>query len=126
MDSIVHFEIPADDMKRAENFYTRAFGWNANQVPNFEYTMFGTVSSDQNGAPTVPGAINGGMPKRGKPVEHVVVTIKVDDIDSSLEKIERLGGKTVQKKMPIGDMGFTAYFKDTEGNTIGLFQTPQM
>jgi len=37
---------------------------------------------------------------------------------------EQLGGKTVQKKMPVGDMGFAAYFKDTEGNVIGLFQNP--
>ena len=27
MDSIVHFEIPADDPKRAGEFYNKAFGW---------------------------------------------------------------------------------------------------
>jgi hypothetical protein len=50
--------------------------------------------------------------------------IRVDDIDAALIKIEQLGGKTVQKKMPVGDTGFAAYFKDTEGNVIGLFQNP--
>ena len=26
-DPIVHFEIPADDVERAQKFYTEAFGW---------------------------------------------------------------------------------------------------
>ena len=76
--------------------------------------------------PKEPGAINGGLPKRGKPVEHTVVTVNVEDIDAALKNIEGLGGKTVQKKMPIGDMGFTAYFKDTEGNVVGLWAPPMM
>jgi uncharacterized protein len=121
MNGIVHFEIPVDDRKRAENFYSKAFGWMMNTVPNFDYTMVGTTDSTEEGMPKEPGAINGGMPMRGKPVEHTVVTIRVDDIDSALRRIEQLGGKTVQPKMSIGDMGSTAYFRDTEGNVVGLW-----
>jgi uncharacterized protein len=122
MNSIVHFEIPVDDEKRAQNFYSKAFGWMVNPMPEMNYTMVGTTMSDENGMPKEPGAINGGMAKRGNPVEHTVVTIHVDDIDAALKNIERLGGKTLAPKMSIGDMGFTAYFKDTEGNTVGLWQ----
>ena len=121
MNGIVHFEIPVDDRKRAEAFYNKAFSWMINAMPEFDYAMAGTTESDENGMPKMPGAINGGMPKRGGPVEHTVVTIRVDDVDAALKKIEQLGGKTVQSKMPIGDMGFTAYFKDTEGNVVGLW-----
>jgi uncharacterized protein len=121
MDGIVHFEIPVDDRKRAENFYNKAFGWMMNSMPDFNYTMVGTTDSTEQGMPKEPGAINGGMPMRGQPVDHTVVTIRVDDIDSALKKIEQLGGKTVQTKMSIGDMGFTAYFRDTEGNVVGLW-----
>jgi predicted enzyme related to lactoylglutathione lyase len=64
------------------------------------------------------------MGKRGGPLKSTVVTIMVSDIDKSLAKVEKLGGKTVQKKQPVGDMGFTAYFKDSEGNVVGLFQGP--
>ena len=53
----------------------------------------------------------------------MTVTIAVADIDKALDKVEKLGGKTVQKKQSIGEMGFTAYFKDSEGNTIGLWQS---
>lgn len=126
MDSVIHFEIPADNVKRAEEFYTKAFGWTMRHMPDFEYTMVSTTPSDEMGMPRQPGSINGGMPKRGMGVDHTVVTIRVDSIESSLQKIENLGGKTVVPKMPVGDMGFTAYFKDTEGNVVGLWQDAVM
>jgi len=122
MDSIVHFEIPADDPKRAGEFYMKAFGWMVNPMPEMDYTMIGTTPSDENGMPQKPGAINGGMPKRGNPVKQTVVTIGVDNIDDSLSKVEKLGGKRMGDKMPVGDMGWAAYFIDTEGNVVGLWQ----
>ena len=87
--------------------------------------MVGTTPSNQQGMPTEPGAINGGMTKRQDPVKTPVITIDVNDIDSTLKSIEKLGGKVVQKKQPVADMGFTAYFKDTEGNVVGLWQNAQ-
>jgi len=123
MDSVVHFEIPAKDVKRASAFYTKAFGWTFNQFPGFEYWSIGTTMSDKNGMPTSPGAINGGMGKKGQMApDQVVVTVHVKDIDSALDNIKKLGGKQVGQKMPVGDMGFSAYFSDTEGNVIGLWQ----
>lgn len=120
---VVHFEIPADDVKRAGNFYKKVFGWQINPVPQMDYTMVGTTPSDENGMPKEAGAINGGMPKREMlPSKSTVVTIQVDDIDAAFRTIEQNGGKAVGKKMPVGDMGFAAYFKDTEGNIVGLFQ----
>ena len=51
------------------------------------------------------------------------ITIDVDDIDATLDEVEAKGGSTVQKKIPVGDMGFAAYFKDPEGNVMGLWQS---
>jgi predicted enzyme related to lactoylglutathione lyase len=51
-----------------------------------------------------------------------VVTVDVDDIDAALEKINALGGSTVLPREPIGTMGWAAYFRDTEGNVVGLWQ----
>lgn len=81
--------------------------------------------SDKNGMPKAPGAINGGMAKRGGPLKAPVVTIRVEDIDSALKTVKKLGGKVVAAKQSVGDMGFTAYFKDTEGNIVGLYQDAQ-
>ncbi len=122
MDSVVHFELPAKDPKRASAFYNKAFGWQFNQWANMEYWMVGTTMSDQNGQPTSPGAINGGMGKKGGALQAPTVTVKVADIDATLMNVSKLGGKVVGKKNAVGDMGFTAYFKDTEGNVVGLWQ----
>jgi uncharacterized protein len=127
MDSVVHFEIPAKDVKRASAFYSKAFGWNITQFPNFEYWSLVTTASDKNGTPTSPGSINGGMGKKGVMApKDVTVTISVADIDASLATVKKLGGKMSGKKMPVGDMGFSAYFEDTEGNIIGLWQSKPM
>jgi len=122
MDSVVHFEIAADNIKRASTFYNKAFGWQLNEWAGSGYYMAMTTPSNRDGQPSSPGSINGGMGKRGGPLQGVVVTIMVDDIDAKLVAIKKLGGSVLAKKTPVGDMGFTAYFKDTEGNTVGLYQ----
>jgi predicted enzyme related to lactoylglutathione lyase len=119
---VVHFEIPADDIGRAEAFYRDAFGWSINSIPGMGYTLIGTVPTDDAGRPTEPGAINGGMLARQEPVTSPVITIDVADIVEALAHIERLGGKTLRDKMSVGDMGFAAYFTDSEGNVVGLWE----
>jgi uncharacterized protein len=119
---VVHFEIPADDLGRAQEFYSQAFGWSMTSMPEADYTLVSTIETDEQGTPTEPGAINGGMLRRHDPLTHPVVTLQVDDIDKTLETVERLGGSTVLPRQPVMDMGFTAYVKDSEGNTIGLWQ----
>jgi predicted enzyme related to lactoylglutathione lyase len=127
MDPVVHFEIPAKDVKRASGFYSKAFGWNLNQFPGFEYWSVITTDSDQNGRPKSPGSINGGMGERGVMApKAVTVTVSVADIDATLAKVKKLGGSPVGKKMPVGDMGWSAYFEDTEGNVVGLWQNKGM
>ena len=120
---VVHFEIPADDVERAQGFYREAFGWQMTTVPGMEYTMVNTVPSGPDGMPTEPGAINGGMLRRQDPVTTPVVTVDVDNVDDALARLERLGGKTVVGRQAVGDMGFSAYFEDSEGNMVGLWET---
>ncbi len=120
---VVHFEIPADDPARAQDFYRSAFGWQINSMPDMGYAILSTTATDEQGAPSEPGAINGGMLKRESPVTTPVIVIDVDDIDKALETINSLGGSTVQPKSSVMDMGFAAYFKDSEGNLMGLWQT---
>ena len=122
MGKVVHFEIPADNLARAKKFYSTVFGWELNDFPEMEYTIVRTVQSDENGMPKEAGAINGGMLQREEPVKAPVITISVDNMDQATATIEKNGGKIIRPKMPVGDMGFAAYFKDTEGNVVGLWQ----
>ena len=124
MDKVVHFEIPADDVARAKEFYGSIFEWELQDYPEMQYTIAMTVPVDDKQMPTQPGAINGGMMKRSNTTpSSPVLTIEVQSIDEALKKIEAGGGETVTPRTPIPNMGAFAYFKDTEGNTLGLFET---
>jgi predicted enzyme related to lactoylglutathione lyase len=123
MGKVVHFEIPADNLARAKKFYSTVFGWTMSEFPEMEYTIVRTGESDERGMPKEVGSINGGMLQRQDPVKAPVITIDVDNMDQAAATIEKNGGKIIRPKMPVGDMGFAAYFKDTEGNIIGLWQT---
>jgi uncharacterized protein len=126
MRKVVHFEIPADDLDRAKNFYGSVFGWELQTVPmgEGEYTSIRTTAVDeQTQLPTEPGAINGGMFQRDEQLTTPVITIDVDGIDDALKKIEAEGGNTVTPRTAIPGMGAFAYFKDPEGNVVGLWET---
>jgi uncharacterized protein len=122
LDKVVHFEIPVDNLERAKKFYKTAFNWALNPMPQMEYTLLNTVEVDEKNMPKEPGAINGGMMKRGEAIKNVVITISVENMDAAIKKVQSLGGKIVQGKMEVPNMGITAYFQDTEGNVLGLWQ----
>lgn len=121
-DGVVHFEIPVDNMERAQKFYKETFGWSINAIPEMGYALLGTTPTNAEGGPTNPGAINGGMLVRQDPVKHTVITIRVESIDEAGNRIRKNGGKMIRDKMAVGDMGFAAYFQDTEGNVVGLWE----
>lgn len=123
-----HFEIPADNPSRARKFYSSTFGWKMNEMPGMDYTMVSTGPVDEKGMPKEPGFVGGGIGKRGGHLTYPVVTIIVDDLSAAEKAVEKNGGKILQRKQAIGDgtMGFTGYFKDSEGNIVGLYQAGTM
>ncbi|MDZ5620631.1 VOC family protein [Nocardioides bizhenqiangii] len=120
---IVHFEIPFDDGDRARDFYGNVFGWQLMHMPEMDYTMAMTGPSDPESGPSEPGFINGGLFQREEGFTGPVVVIDVPDIDAALASVEAAGGKVGRPKEAVGDMGFAAYFSDTEGNLVGLWET---
>ena len=121
---VVHFEMPYDDQDRARSFYSGVFGWAAQPMPGQEYLLVTTGPTPRDGPPTEPGFINGGLVGRGEAVGNgPAVVIDVEDIDATLGEVERLGGRRLQGKEPVGEMGFAAYFQDPEGNVVGLWET---
>ena len=126
MGKVVHFEIPADDVDRAKNFYGSIFGWDLQtaQMGDGEYTTVTTTPVDeQTRMPTEPGAINGGLMQRTESTPAPVLTIEVEAIDQVLAQIVESGGASVTPRTPIPGMGAFAYFKDSEGNVVGLWES---
>jgi uncharacterized protein len=126
MDKVVHFEIPVDDRGRAKEFYATVFEWDVQDSDmggGSVYTLAGTVATDEKMQPKEAGGINGGLMDRTSDLSVPVITIGVDSIDDSLKKVEAGGGSTITPRTPIPGMGAFGYFRDTEGNVMGLWET---
>jgi predicted enzyme related to lactoylglutathione lyase len=119
---VVHFEIPFSDGDRAQAFYRDAFGWNLQSMPGMGYTMVSTGPAGEDGMPAEPGYIGGGMFQAEGELTTPVITIDCDDIDATVAEVERRGGTIVRIPEPVGDFGKAAYFRDPEGNLLGLWQ----
>jgi predicted enzyme related to lactoylglutathione lyase len=124
MRKVVHFELPADDIPRAKQFYDSVFGWGLQDVEGMDYTTITTVPVDESQMPTEPGAINGGLVSRSDEVNVPVFTVDVDSIDDTMKNVEAAGGSPVRPRTEIPGMGAYGYFRDTEGNVVGLWETP--
>ena len=122
---VVHFEIPFEDADRAQGFYRDVFDWQIQPMPEMNYTIVSTGPVSDQGMPLEPGYIGGGMMERQAPLSSPVVTLQVDDIDAALVAIEKHGGSAVGEKLQVGEMGFAAYFNDSEGNIMGLWQNAE-
>ncbi len=111
---VVHFEICADDMDRAQKFYETVFGWKFQKWDG--PSPYRLVTTGPEGAP----GINGGMMPR-HPGQPVVNTVDVPSVDEYVQKVEAAGGKTAMPKMTIPGVGYVAYCTDTEGNLFGVY-----
>lgn len=120
---VVHFEIPYEDAERARAFYREVFGWQVQPIPELDYDIVSTGPAGEDGRPSEPGYVGGGMTRRSDVVSHPVITIEVDDVDAALERVRSGGGQPVGEKLTVAEMGFAAYFTDSEGNLMGLWQS---
>jgi predicted enzyme related to lactoylglutathione lyase len=118
---VVHFEVPFDDEQRARDFYSAVFGWTTQSIPEMGGYVMAFSGPSGDAGPTEPGYINGGMFQRSQTLAGPMITIEVDDIEAALEQAVAHGGSVVQGKQEVGDMGFTGYVKDSEGNCVGLW-----
>ncbi len=124
MPRVVHFEIHAENPERAIAFYKNLFGWKFTKWEGpMDYWLIVTGPDSEKG-------INGGMIRRmgPPPVEMQAVnayccTIQIGAIDEMVANIVKAGGTIALPKMPIPGIGWLAYFKDTEGNIVGVMQS---
>lgn len=116
MPRISYLDFSADDIERAVNFYSKVFGWQINKWDGpLQYWEIKTGESNELG-------IDGGLSKRERIGQWITPFINVSSVDQYVDKIESGNGKIFQPKTAISKIGYTLLFKDTESNTIGLFE----
>lgn len=133
---VVHFEIPAKDLKRASKFYADAFGWDM-QDQGGDYGGYIVAVS---GPPIPTGmeniGINGGVYQVDEHDQENLnafrCVIGVDDIDKAIEDVKKAGGKVnhitgpdgkdLGEKTEIPTIGMWAKCLDTEGNLFSVLE----
>jgi predicted enzyme related to lactoylglutathione lyase len=128
MGRVVHFEIHADDVARAKDFYETVFGWKIDKWDGLDYLV---VKTDPNNAakegewPGIDGGLlqrEGETPVYDNPVSAFVCTIQVDDLAKTCAKVVENAGNVMVDKKPLPGVGWLCYCRDTEGNVIGIME----
>jgi uncharacterized protein len=126
--TIVHFEIPADDVERARKFYSTLFGWKIEKIEvkkdgePMDYWMI-SISTKKEDSSEKSSYLEGGLIKRQHPQQPNLNYISVTSIDEYSSKVKELGGKVVLPKTEITDYGFFAVCMDTENNAFALWES---
>lgn len=114
------FEIYADDLNRAKQFYETVLDLTLEKLEdptggNVQMLAFPS-DMEQYGA---SGALvyMDGMSAGGN---STVVYFSCEDCATEESRVAAAGGKVLHSKMVIGEYGFVSTVMDTEGNTIGL------
>ena len=121
--TVVHFEIPADDVEKVSRFYSNLFGWKIERMPGpTEYFSIETVPVNEKGELARPG-VNGGIIKRQGPEHKPVNYIAVESVDDYIKKIEELGGRIAVPKMEVPGIGWWVLALDPDGNQFAIMQS---
>jgi uncharacterized protein len=118
-NAINWFEIPASDFNRAKSFYENAF--------NIKMETMNTMGMDMAMFPYDPGSgkasgcvCKSDMHKVSQ--DGTVIYLNGNpNLQQVLDKVESAGGKVAMPKTKISDeVGYMAFFIDSEGNKMGI------
>jgi predicted enzyme related to lactoylglutathione lyase len=116
MPRVAYFEITAEKPEQAVKFYEKVFCWKIVKWKGpIDHWLITTGGEDE------PG-IDGGLGRRTESFPNQVNYIVVSCIDEFIDKVKQNGGTIVTPKQAIPTVGYYAFFKDPENNTLGLME----
>ena len=112
----VWHEHVSPDPKQAEDFYTQLFGWGTEvfKPGEVDYAM---ISSG--------GQSHGGFGKamEGAPPPHWLSHIAVENLEETIEKVQRAGGRLAAGPFEMSEVGRMAVIADPQGAYVSLYQS---
>jgi predicted enzyme related to lactoylglutathione lyase len=111
----VHFEIHSRDPEAGKAFYSTVFGWTIDRWGDVPYWLATT-----GGGPGIDGAL-------APPQDHgqkVVLTMEVDDLAATLDRVREAGGTVVMEASPIPGVGTLAQAFDPNGVLFSMLEPP--
>src|SRR5262245_33578202 len=127
MNRVVHFEIHAADLDRAERFYSQVFGWTFQSWGGgpMDYRLITTGAEGVLGIDGGMVARQGDPPTSGQAMNGFTCTMDVDDIGATEKAVADAGGTQVVDRHAVPGVGWLSYFTDTEGNIFGAMQSDE-
>ena len=119
MNEPSYFEIQANDLKRASNFYGQIFGWKFIKAEGLPVEYWRIETQGPRGgllkrpAQTPP-------PQSG--TNAFVCSMQVESFDAVASRVTKLGGQVALPKFAVPGTCWQGYFVDTEGNTFGIYE----
>jgi predicted enzyme related to lactoylglutathione lyase len=126
-NAISWFEIPAEDLDRAQKFYETIFEIQmiSMEFPGFQMRLF-PISDPATGVGGALVKTSPGFYFSSESHGPLIYLNANPDVDSVLSKVEKAGGKvTIPKTLISEDNGYMGVFIDTEGNRIGVHSNPE-
>jgi predicted enzyme related to lactoylglutathione lyase len=108
-----YLQIPTADVGASASFYERALGWTI-RTRSDGSTAFDDTSGEVSGEWVLDRQPTGNA--------GVLVYVRVDDVETSLEKVVGAGGEIIVPRTPQGEGIAYATFRDPAGNVLGIFQ----
>ena len=111
---ICYIEMPATDIARSADFYSKVFGWKIRQRGD------GATAFDD-----AVGQVSGAwvLDRPPSPQPGLLIYVMVDSVADAIEKVTANGGQIVQS-IGADAPEITARFSDPAGNVLGLYQNP--
>lgn len=121
MNPVVWFEIYVQDMARARAFYETVLGVELSRIgqiddeSSFEMWAFPMREGAEGSAGALAHVHD--MPSGGN---STLVYFNCEDCAVEASRVEAAGGTLLRDKISIGEHGFVAHARDTEGNMVGF------
>ncbi|MHA1907363.1 MAG: VOC family protein [Candidatus Thorarchaeota archaeon] len=114
---VIHFEIPVEDSEMTVEFFHQVFGWESKPLNESAGTLV-------TGLDTEPGVDGYFFKKSTVPADYarIIIAVEVDDLEAHIEKVKANDGEILFGPIDYAGRGRMAYFKDTEGNIVGMLE----
>jgi uncharacterized protein len=119
----MHVVLAVSDVERAYAFYHEVFGWESHLEWPGEYTELVLSGDDRLGlyrrdgwaesAGAQPAELNGH-------VSPAYLYVRVDDLDATLDRLDRIGARRLSPRQRRGWGDEAAYFADPDGNVLAV------
>jgi catechol 2,3-dioxygenase-like lactoylglutathione lyase family enzyme len=119
----MHLVLAVSDVARAHDFYRGVFGWTSHLEWPDEYTELVVSDDDRLGlyrrdgyaetAGAEPVELNGR-------VSPAYLYVRVDDLDETIDRLERAGARKLSPRSTRGWGEEAAYFADPDGNVVAV------